>query len=280
MKREQEIVLTKDIVESRYRAPALEKGLDILELLAREASALTMSQLSDRLGRSKGEIFRMLQVLEERAYIARRPGEDGYSLTNRLFMLGIERPPMRGLLEVGLPVMHRLAEDACQSCHLAVASLDQIVIVARVEAPGAMGFSVRLGHRVPLTNSNSGAVLLAWQPAPVAAQWGEMLGKSGAKLGAATERRLKAVRAAGHSTAPSPAVRGVTDVSAPILQSGYAIAALTVPFVDTDDRSHDLDTVTRQLKGAAAEISEAVRIGGSGPLDVGPEAIETIVGAR
>lgn len=263
-----------DVGESRYRAPALEKGLDILELLARESRALTMSQLSDRLSRSKGEIFRMLQVLEERAYIARRPGEDGYSLTNRLFMLGVERPPMRGLLEVGLPVMHRLAEDIHQSCHLAVAAMDQIVIIARVESPGVIGLSVRLGRRASLVESNSGTVLLAWQPEAVAAQW---LEKAGASLDPDLEARLAAARAAGHSSAPSSAVRGVTDVSAPILQSGYALAALTVPFVDTNDRTHDLKLVTRELKRAAAEISEAMRIGGGGPLEVGPDAIEMIV---
>src|SRR5437762_9647214 len=49
---------------SRYRAPALEKGLDVIELLAAEKSPLNLSAISQRLGRSSGELFRMLQVLE------------------------------------------------------------------------------------------------------------------------------------------------------------------------------------------------------------------------
>ena len=48
---------------SRYRAPALEKGLDVIELLAAEKSPLNLSAISQRLGRSSGELFRMLQVL-------------------------------------------------------------------------------------------------------------------------------------------------------------------------------------------------------------------------
>src|SRR5215831_7001214 len=47
---------------SRYRAPALEKGLDVIELLAAEKSPLNLSAISQRLGRSSGELFRMLQV--------------------------------------------------------------------------------------------------------------------------------------------------------------------------------------------------------------------------
>src|ERR671924_391759 len=54
---------------TRYRAPALEKGLDVIELLAAEKSPLNLSAISQRLGRSAGELFRMLQVLEFKGFI-------------------------------------------------------------------------------------------------------------------------------------------------------------------------------------------------------------------
>jgi DNA-binding IclR family transcriptional regulator len=60
----------------RYTAPALEKGLDIMELLAQEAKPLSMPDIAQCLGRSKGEIFRNLRILEERGYIARANGSD------------------------------------------------------------------------------------------------------------------------------------------------------------------------------------------------------------
>ena len=46
--------------DATYSAPALEKGLDILELLAGEAEGLSQAAIAERLGRSTGEIFRML----------------------------------------------------------------------------------------------------------------------------------------------------------------------------------------------------------------------------
>ena len=48
-------------------APALEKGLDLLEALAAESRGLSQKQLAERVGRSVGEIFRMLVALERRA---------------------------------------------------------------------------------------------------------------------------------------------------------------------------------------------------------------------
>src|SRR5215472_10472639 len=53
-----------------YAAPALEKGLDILELLGRQRDGLTKSQLARSLDRSASEIFRMLVCLEQRGYVA------------------------------------------------------------------------------------------------------------------------------------------------------------------------------------------------------------------
>src|SRR5215470_16120210 len=116
----------------RYRAPALEKGLEILELLAREASAMPVSAIAQRLGRSTNELFRMMQVLQYRGFIQQEPG-GGYRLTDKLFSLGMEQPRTRNLLEVALPAMRQLAVMIGQSCHLAVHSKGQIVVIARME---------------------------------------------------------------------------------------------------------------------------------------------------
>jgi hypothetical protein len=61
----------------------------------------------------------------------------------------MEHPPVKGLMEVAMPVMHRLAARILQPCHLAIPSEELIVVVARVESPGDVGFVVRVGHRRP-----------------------------------------------------------------------------------------------------------------------------------
>ncbi len=175
-----------DAQVGKYRAPALEKGLDILELLARSPAPLSMAEISDGVGRSKGEIFRMLQVLEDRGYIARGSGENGYALTHRLFMLGMEQPPVKGMMEAALPVMHRLTDQIQQPCHLSVTSREEIVVVARVDAPGEIGLAVvRVGHRRPMAHSTSGVVLFAFQGEAIRARWLALLGEAEPGLDAA-----------------------------------------------------------------------------------------------
>jgi len=148
---------------SKYRAPALEKGLEILELIARETVPLSLSEISQKLGRSKSEIFRMIVALETLGYIARPDGDEGYRITNRLFMLGMAQPPIRSLQDTALPVMQAVANTVMQSCHLVVPVDDEIVVIARVDSPGDIGYAVRLGHKRPINLTASGAALFAFQ---------------------------------------------------------------------------------------------------------------------
>lgn len=241
---------------AKYRAPALDKGLDILELLSRAHAPLTMTGVAAAIGYSKGEIFRMLQVLEERGYIA-RANDAGYVLTNRLFLLGMERPPVKSLVEAALPVMHRLARETLQPCHLAVASGDQMVVIARIEPPDDLGFVVRVGHRLPLSRSTSGAVLFAFQTDEVRADWLARMDAAGT-----LQRRKRfiadadAIRAQGYAMLPSGDVDAVTDLSAPILRRGSAAGALTIPYVERRPVKVSMKAALEHLRAAVDAISQ------------------------
>lgn len=253
---------TKAKAPAKYRAPALDKGLDIIELLASAHHPLSIADISEGVGRSRGEIFRMLQVLEERDYISRGEGDTGYSITPRLFRLGMEQPPVKSAVETALPVMHRLAEDVDQSCHLVVPSGDQIVVIARVDPPGDVGLVVRIGHRRPLSQSASGHVLLAWQEAPVRERWLAVVEQADPSL---DKRKLlksiQQIQTQGYASHPSREVDGVTDLSAPVIEHGRAVCALTVPFIERRTGSRSIDFALKHLRQATAEISHALLYG-------------------
>ncbi|MBB6064900.1 DNA-binding IclR family transcriptional regulator [Pseudoxanthomonas broegbernensis] len=252
-----------DAPTAKYRAPALEKGLDILELLARSPAPLSMAEISEGMGRSKGEIFRMLQVLEDRGYIARATGESGYALTHRLFMLGMEQPPVKGMMEAALPVMHRLADAIQQPCHLSVTSREEIVVVARVDAPGEIGLVVRVGHRRPMAHSTSGVVLFAFQGPAIRERWLALLREAEPGLDAdAFRKRTEQARADGYASAASDVVHGVVDLSAPVLRHDHAVCALTVPFLETSNARSRATAALAPLREAAAAISRALTYGG------------------
>lgn len=241
--------------DRKYRAPALEKGLDVLELLAAHRTPLTLSQISTALDRSVSELFRMVQVLEFRGYVGPAPKGDGLVLTNKLFALGMTRAPAKDLLEAALPRMRQLSFAIGQSVHMAVASDDQMVVVARVEAPGDLGFSVRVGYRRPLVEATSGLVLYAFQPEAIRTEWRQRLKPlAGAERWNDFEARAKAARAQGHVSAVSAVTRLITDLSAPVMGPEGVAAALTSPYVETPAAIPMADTVAA-IQATAREIS-------------------------
>jgi DNA-binding IclR family transcriptional regulator len=245
--------------DRKYTAPALEKGLDILDVLANHGQAMTLSQISVALEKSVGEIFRMIHVLEFKGFIETAPDSEGYALTNRLFRLGMARAPVKTLLEAALPRMRELAARVEQSCHLAQASREQIVVVARIENPGYYGYSVRTGHRRDIVEATSGMVLYAFQPRPVQARWREVIFKDVSETArVAFLANAEQVAQQGYWRAESDLVPNVVDVSSPIVADGAAIAALTVPYIYKRG-VRPADEIIAEVKATAAAISREIQ---------------------
>jgi DNA-binding IclR family transcriptional regulator len=243
--------------DRQYRAPALEKGLDVLELLAHEDHPLTLSQIVQRLGRSTGEMFRMVQVLEQRGFVAQ--GRDGFSLTARLFQLGLQRPPTRGLIEIALPRMRELSSLVGQACHIAFHSVGEMVVVARMESPGHLGHSVRVGYRRPLHLATSGIVLYAFQPADVREQWENLIQPRPTSRELTRFRRdADEIRDQGYAMRLSGFVDGITDLTVPILRSDRAAAALAVPFMHLKTPLVTEKAVISEMLKAAREMSAEI----------------------
>jgi DNA-binding IclR family transcriptional regulator len=245
----------------RYRAPALDKGLDILELLAEQKEGLTRTEITKELGRNASEIYRMLERLVARQYVMRSPGGDRYTLSLKLFALAHRHPPMSRLIAEALPPMQRFADAAEQSCHLSVHDRGNLLVIAQVDGPGTWGISVRLGSRVGLVDTASGEVMLAFQTADqrthMLTEHTRVKGETVPDANALT-RRCEEIRARGHLQQESRQTFGVTDLTYPILgPSGHAIAVLTCPYMRRIDAyvAPSLETVAANLRDTARGLS-------------------------
>jgi DNA-binding IclR family transcriptional regulator len=226
----------------QYRAPALDKGLDILELLSSAPAGLTRAEIVRELGRSQSEIYRMLERLVARHYVLRSLEGDRYSLSYKLFAQGARHPPLKRLLTPALPLMNRFSEQAQQSCHLGVYDRGDLTIVAQVDSPDNWGLTIRLGARIDLLKTGSGRVMLAFQDeATRAVMLREHAGQTReAVTPPSFASTLSEIRARGYWQGESLQARGVVDISAPVLGPEGALAVLTCPFVQRQDTEHAL----------------------------------------
>jgi DNA-binding IclR family transcriptional regulator len=245
---------------TRYSAPALEKGLDIVEVFASEPGGLTGTEVARRLGRSVSEIFRMLICLERRGYICETDSADRFELTLKLFELAHRNHPLDRLVAHARPLLHEVANHTGQSCHLAMLSDGAIIVVAQVDAPGAMGFSLRLGAQLDLFDTASGHVILAFQSDAARrrslAAW-EI--RSRRRPPAGLEKHLTAIGALGHEEMPSYSVRGVVNISFPVFnQHGEAIAAMSVPFIERVGEHLGPKQIKEYLQSASRKLTAGI----------------------
>jgi len=245
---------------ARYSAPALEKGLDILELLAADPAALTRTEIAHRLRRTIGEVFRMLVCLDERGYICKVGTDERYQLTLKFFELAHKHHPLQRLVATAIPLMQQVAETTGQSCHLAMLSHSEVIVVAQVDSPGKMGFAVRLGANIDLLDTASGHVILAFQKRDVQTRilraWKRRSGKRSPRNLA---RHLDAIRHRGHEELASYQVRGVVNVSFPVLnRQGEAVGAMAVPYIEQIGIRRDLSQVKRALFKASENLCVAI----------------------
>jgi DNA-binding IclR family transcriptional regulator len=241
----------------KYRAPALDKGLDILELLAGTEESLSQAEIAKALERSPNEIYRMLDRLVRREYV-RRTETDRYELTLKLFELAHQTPPIRRLVSQATPILRRFARDAEQAVHLVIQDRNVLVVVAQVDGPGYWNVSVRIGSRIGLVNTGSGHVFLAFASEEERALMLEAQGEKRQKLPPQLLARLARIREQGHEVMKSQQVASVTNLSIPIVGPlGTVIAALTCPYTDRLDKSDapDQAAAVKLLIAAGREIS-------------------------
>lgn len=241
----------------RYRAPALDKGLDILELLAATEEDLSQAEIAKALGRTPNEIYRMLDRLTRRQYVM-RTSADRYELTLKLFTLVHQHGPIRRLVPLAMPELRDFARTAQQACHLAIYDRGHVVVIAQADPPGYWGFAIRVGSHVSLFNTGSGHVLLAFaSPRDRALMIDEHRLMPHETMPADIEARLAIVQAQGYEMMRSQQTAGVLNLSVPIFgPDGSVIAALTCPYLERLDTSGapDADHVVVLLRAAASRI--------------------------
>ncbi|UTW54690.1 IclR family transcriptional regulator [Kordiimonas sp. SCSIO 12610] len=221
-----------------YAAPALEKGLDIIELLASSSDPLSLSEIAAGLDRKVSEIFRMLNVLQNRGFVTIPQGSDRYQLTMKLFQITHNQFQIKKLVALGTPILKRLALDTHQSCHLVIADDVNALVIAQQSSPTNRGFGVRIGATAPLLDTCSGLVLFSHMDDTTKGSSIERhrkAFKTSVKESDLTEISDKIIKRGYHQIA-SRQIMGVTDIGFPVYDhANKVVASIVLPYLKRID---------------------------------------------
>jgi len=236
-----------------YSVPALEKGLDILEVFASRRHPLTLSELAESLDRNANEIFRMVSCLAQRGYLTRDAESGSYRLSLRLFELAHANSPVQELIRSSHGPMRKLMEETGESCHLSILRGSDIIVLAQVETRQPIRISIEPGGRFPATQTASGKMLLAHLPEDELAQHSRTLPQQ-----PAASKLLQKIRKDGYCLDLDATRRGVMDLAVlagnPSVQ---AACAITITALRSESPGNFLKRTLAPLLATAEAITTA-----------------------
>ena len=231
----------------KYRAPALEKGLAIIEYLALQSSAQSQSEIALGLARSPNEIYRMLVSLESRGYIHRDPISSKYSLTLKLYYLSHRHSFVEKLRSSALQPMRQTSATIEQPCHLSVIFNGQLLVVAYSKSPKPIAVKIEEGNLYHILTTASGKILLSTMEDDLRKELlaqDPLYHKFSEAQKLKLEQELITIKEQGYIHMPSSYAQGIVDFSVPIgFTSSGITASLTVSKLLTlegdNELSHD-----------------------------------------
>ena len=230
-----------------YSAPALEKGLDILELLSNSEEGLTQAEIATKLNKSVNEIYRMITTLKNREYVDFDQEKEVYRLSFKILNMTAKFEPVKTLSIRAIPIMKELTTKANQSVHLAIYTKGKILIIAQEDSPSSFNYHVSVGASFDLLETSSGRVILTFQNVKERQRRLERRKfysklETSSKISALelkkiekmfSKNTMKKIEKNKYELVKSLQIKGVTNISVPIFDhTSHAIAALTIPYVD------------------------------------------------
>jgi IclR family acetate operon transcriptional repressor len=145
-------------VPTRSGVQSLERAFGLLELVAAQRDAMSISQLATASGLAPATLHRLARTLVDLGYLRQEPSRR-YALGPRLFLLAESSSTM--LNAVAIPHLAHLVDEIGETANLAMLDGDQVVYVAQVPGRHSMRMFTEVGRRVLPHCTAVGKALLA-----------------------------------------------------------------------------------------------------------------------
>jgi IclR family KDG regulon transcriptional repressor len=250
---------------------SVQVALDVLEAVAFAEGDVGVSELAARLGLTKGSIFRHLQTLVERGYLAQNPATSRYRLGVKLHLLGQVASGRIDLLSAAEAPMKALRDEIGQTVVLATVGLRGVVVLSTLMGKAPIEIGVRPGSELRFHASAQGKIALAFGRRALAAQLrrqplDRFTEHTIAEL-PVLDREIDEIRRRGWATAPEEVLLGVNALAAPIFDdAGECVATLalvgSIQFIPRRPDAAQIAALTRATEQISRHLgfSEAQRV--------------------
>lgn len=239
--------------------PALERGLLILEHLAKSRRGVTLSHLTEKLELPKSTGHALLLTFQRCGYVQRDEETGRYRLGFRLHALANMALCGISLRGHAAPLLYQLMQNIGLTVHLAILEEGEAILIDRIEPPGAPRLATWVGKRMSLHCTALGKALIARLPEP---ELDDMIRRQGLiRYNENTIASMKKLRMAcdnvqklGYAIDDEEEEIGVRCIGAPVCNDkGEVVAAISIS--GTKDQLEDISVKAVRVRETALALS-------------------------
>ena len=261
---------------------ALDRGLSVLEHLARYPEGLPMSLVAAELDIPLSACHRVLAELQRRGYVRQARKQGDYVLTTKVVSLGLSFLSSAGIVEAAQPLLERLAQSSGELVRLSIVDEDRLTWVARSQGMRQSGlrYDPDMGMEARLSCTASGH---AWMTALTDERALELVSRQGfgtpAEYGPRAPTTIKALlgflhaaRMRGYAVIDEVFAPGMAAMAAPVLRRKECIGVISIAGPRsrlTVARMHGFAPALLDAAGELGPISSASGLFGRPPLGKG-----------
>ncbi len=243
----------------RSRQPAVDRAMDLFELLASSRAGLTLSELSRKLSLPKSTAHYLIHTLETRGYL-QRTAEGRHALGLRFAKLAAASTAEPDFCRLAKPILRQLAVRLDLTAALTALRGAEAVVIAIAPVAHVGGGGVWIGRHVDLHSTAQGKALIAFLSDE---ELGEIFsGREFAPFTSKTILSLSAlkanlaeVRACGYSLNDEEYFQGVRAAAAPVFDPlGVVVAAVSVRGSCKQIPSDRLPQLGHEMVAAARDL--------------------------
>lgn len=243
-------------------APAVERALTLLEVLAESRRGYTLSELVRLLRLPKSTTHCLLLTLERRGYLHRNEQTGRYMFGLKVLDLANMALSRIELRERAAPHLHALMQETGLTVHMAVLDRGEAVLVEKVEPPGLLRLATWIGKRMDMHCTGVGKALLAYLPEREVER---LIRERGLPCHnentIASPKRLREelarIRERGYSFDDEEDEIGLRCLGAPIFDhTGRVVASISVAGTIAQITRENMGVLAEAVKRTAAAISQ------------------------